>query len=214
MGDRFHGWSEAAQRFFIGLQLDNSKAYFEVNRQTYMDEVRGPMEALLAAVQDEFGTGKVFRINRDIRFSADKSPYKTNIAATCEGGYVSLSASGLFAGAGWYHPERDWLARYREAVAGDQGTELEAIVGRLEDGGYDFGGEEMKVVPRPYPRDHPRGRLLRHRHLIVSRSFGLQPWLGTPEALDRVVEVWRAARPLTNWVETNVGKGAAEPVPD
>src|SRR4030081_427140 len=78
----FNGWPEDFQRFFIGLELDNSKRYFEANRRLYEKAVRGPMEALVASLEPEFGPGKVFRINRDIRFSADKSPYKTNIAAT------------------------------------------------------------------------------------------------------------------------------------
>src|SRR5215467_13233392 len=77
MSDNFQGWPEEAQRFFLGLQLDNSKAYFETNRATYLRCVRGPMEALVASVEAEFGSGKIFRPNRDIRFSADKSPYKT-----------------------------------------------------------------------------------------------------------------------------------------
>ncbi len=205
MGDRFCGWSEAAQRFFIGLQLDNSRTYFEANRSIYLQEVRRPMEALLAAVQDEFGPGRIHRANRDIRFTADKSPYRTDISAMCGAGYVSLSASGLMAAAGWYRPDRSWLERYRTAVDGEAGAELEAVVDRLEGDGYEVWGEELKLVPRPYPRDHSRGRLLRHKHLIVSRSFGLQPWLGTPEALERVVAVWRAGRPITAWVEANVG---------
>ncbi len=206
MSDRFGGWSEEAQRFFIGIKLDNSKTYFEANRQTYLREVRRPMEALLAAVEDEFGPGRIHRPNRDIRFSADKSPYRTDISAMCAAGYVSLSATGLMAAAGSYRPEKPWLDRYRAAVDGEAGAELEAIVDRVKGDGYEVWGEELKLVPRPYPRDHPRGGLLRHKHLIVSRSFGLQPWLGTPEALDRVVEVWRAARPVTTWLETNVGE--------
>ncbi len=77
----FKGWSEDCQRFFIGLELDNSKKYFEANRRTYEDSVKGPMVALLESLEADFGPGKVFRANRDIRFSKDKSPYKTNIAA-------------------------------------------------------------------------------------------------------------------------------------
>jgi len=198
--DRFRGWPEEAQRFFIGLQIDNSKAYFESHRDTYLRCVRGPMEALLAAVQEEFGPAKIFRPNRDIRFSADKSPYKTQVAAVCEGGYVSFSASSLYAGAGWHEIDKPGLERFRAAAADDRsGAELEAIVSGLERDGYEVWGEELKLVPRPYPRDHPRARLLRHRRFVVGRSYGLQPWVGTPEALERVVAVWRAARPATEW---------------
>lgn len=204
MIDGFNGWPEEAQRFFLGLQLDNSKAYFEANRETYLRCVRGPMEALLASVEDEFGPGKIFRPNRDIRFSADKSPYKTEIGATNEGGYVSFSARGLFAATGWWHVEKPQLERFRAAVADDdRGSELAELVAGLERDGFEIGGDELKVVPKPYPRDHTREGLLRRKQLMVMRNFGLQPWLGTQEACDKVVEVWRAARPVMAWLKTN-----------
>jgi uncharacterized protein (TIGR02453 family) len=209
MGQGFEGWPEEAQRFFIGLGLDNSRAYFEANRNVYMTHVRAPMEALLAELEEEFGPGKVFRINRDIRFSADKSPYKTNIAATAgregKGGYLSLSAKGLFVATGYYQMEREQLDRFREAVAADRaGPALVSIVGKLEEAGYDVGGEELKLVPRGYPRDHPRQRFLRHKGITMSRDYGLQPWLGTPAARDRVAEVWRDAEPLLGWLGSHV----------
>src|SRR5207249_11215247 len=75
----FKGWPEDFQRFFIGLELDNSKKYFEANRRTYEHSVKGPMAALLESLQPDFGPGKVFRANRDIRLSPDNSQYKTNI---------------------------------------------------------------------------------------------------------------------------------------
>jgi uncharacterized protein (TIGR02453 family) len=209
MGHRFEGWPEEAQRFFIGLGLDNSRTYFEANRDVYMTCVRGPMEALLAELEDEFGPGRIFRINRDIRFSADKSPYKTNIAATAgregRGGYLSLSAKGLFVATGYHQMERVHLEQFREAVVADRaGSALVGIIGRLEEVGYDIGGEELKVVPRGYPRDHPRQRFLRHKGITVARDYGLQPWLGTPAARDRVAEVWRDAEPLLRWLSTNI----------
>jgi uncharacterized protein (TIGR02453 family) len=207
MNDGFQGWPEEAQRFFIGLQLDNSKAYFEANRATYLQCVRGPMEALLASVEEEFGPGKIFRPNRDIRFSADKSPYKTEVSATCTGGYVSLSARGLFSATGWWHVEKHQLERFRAAVAQEpSGSQLAEIVSGLERDGFEIGGEELKVVPKPYPRDHPRERLLRRKQLMVMRSYGLQPWLGTPVAGEKVVDVWRAARPLMAWLKEHTDR--------
>jgi uncharacterized protein (TIGR02453 family) len=206
ISDRFHGWPEEAQRFFIGLQMDNSRRYFEANRQTYLRCVRGPMEALLAEVEPEFGVGKIFRPNRDLRFSADKSPYRTDIAATAGHGHLSLSAKGLFVAAGWYQVEKPELERFRTAVsAGSAGSELEAVVAGLERQGFEVWGEELKTVPKPYSRDHPRARLLRHKRLGIMRSYGLQPWLGTPGARAKVVEVWRAAEPIMAWVQANVG---------
>src|SRR5216684_5185960 len=117
----FKGWPEDFQRFFIGLELDNSKKYFEANRRAYEDSVKGPMAALLESLEPEFGPGKVFRANRDIRFSKDKSPYKTNIAGYAgmggRGGYLSLDARGLLVAAGRYEMTPAQLTKYRKRVA-------------------------------------------------------------------------------------------------
>ncbi|HEY8840936.1 MAG TPA: DUF2461 family protein [Candidatus Dormibacteraeota bacterium] len=91
----FRGWPEEFQPFFIGLELDNSKRYFDANRETYETAVKGPMVALIDSLAGDYGEGKVFRANRDIRFSKDKSPYKTNIAATAGmGGHGGLHFAG------------------------------------------------------------------------------------------------------------------------
>jgi uncharacterized protein (TIGR02453 family) len=201
VGGAFRGWTEDFQRFFIGLELDNSKRYFEANRKLYLEHVKGPLEALLADLEPEFGKGKISRPNRDIRFSSDKSPYKTRIYATVErGGYVSIDAKGLNVGAGHYDMDKDQLDAYRAAVVADvTGSPLLAIVHKLEAGGYEVGGEELKRTPAGLPADHPRARLLRHKRLYVWKSFGLQPWLGSAKAKDRVTEAWRDALPLMEW---------------
>ena len=204
----FQGWTEDFQPFFIGLEHDNSKRYFDAHRGVYAEKVRAPMEALLAELEPEFGPGRVFRPNRDIRFSANKAPYKTNIAADGGGGYVSLDARGLTAAAGHYHLDSEQLPTFREAIARDRsGKELAEIVEQLESAGYEVGGEDLKRVPRPYPQDHPRARLLRHKRLYYWRSFGLQPWLGTAAVKDRVAEVWRAGRPLGAWFRRYLRSG-------
>jgi len=164
------------------------------------------MEALVAELEPEFGAGRIFRPNRDIRFSANKAPYKTNIAANGGGGYLALDARGLTAAAGHYHLEPERLPKFREAAARDKsGKELAEIVQKLEQAGYEIGGEDLKRVPKPWPQDHPRARLLRHKRLYYWRTFGLQPWLGTPAAKERVAQVWRDGKPLTNWFSRYVG---------
>jgi len=75
----FDGWKGDFVGFFRGLELDNSKRYFEAHRRQYEVDVRKPMEELVAELEPLLGGSKIFRINRDIRFSADKSPYKLNI---------------------------------------------------------------------------------------------------------------------------------------
>ena len=206
MGDEFRGWSEDFQRYFVGLQLDNSKRYFEANRRLYEQEVRDPMVALLRSLETEFGPSKLSRPNRDIRFSKDKSPYKLNIYGHSPGGYVSLDAKGLVAAGGRYQMEQPDVIRYREAVDPDSsGKPLQQIVDQLEHKGYEIGGELLKRVPSPYPQDHPRARLLRHKYLIYWKNFGLQPWLGSAEARDHVLEVWRDGDDLGRWFKRYVG---------
>jgi uncharacterized protein (TIGR02453 family) len=201
----FEGWRGDFQGFFIGLQLDNSKRYFDSHRQTYDSEVRAPMVALLAELEPEFGPAKVSRPNRDTRFSADKSPYKTNIYADCRGGYVALDAKGLTVAGGRYHFEKEDLERFRAAVAADRsGAKLAAIVAELEKKGYEIGGEELKRVPAPHPQDHPRARLLKHKRLIYWKRYGLEPWLATAEAKEIVAAGWRDGRDLDAWFETNL----------
>ena len=206
---KFEGWSEDFQRFFIGLELDNSKRYFDANKKLYLERVRGPLEALLAELEPEFGKGKIARANRDIRFSANKAPYKTNVYAMTPGGYVALDAKGLTAAGGRYEMEKSQLDAYRAVVGADRpGAELERIVSALESAGYEIGGEELKRIPPGFPPDHPRARLLRHKRLYFWKNFGLQPWLGSARAREKVAEVWRAAKPLEDWFAAHVPAGS------
>ncbi len=170
----------------------------------------GPMVALIESLEPEYGPGKVFRPNRDIRFSKDKSPYKTNVAGYAgmggRGGYLALDARGLTVAAGRYELTPAQLTKYRKRAAADTtGEPLAAIVAKLEKAGYSMGGEALKRVPAGWPQDHPRARLLRHKLIYIYRDFGLQPWLGSPAARKQVVKVWADAKPLNDWLQRNVG---------
>jgi uncharacterized protein (TIGR02453 family) len=206
MEGSFDGWKGDFQGFFLGLLADNSKAYFESHRRKYEEEVKGPMVALLSDLEPEFGPARLSRPNRDIRFSADKSPYKTNIyAGGAGGGYVALDASGLVAAGGRYMVDAQQLARFREAIAADgPGEQLVAIVTQLCGRGYELGGQDLKRVPPPHPRDHPRADLLRHKRLIYWRRWEVGPWIATPEARERVARVWRDGRELNAWLASHM----------
>jgi len=103
----FTGWPVEAVEFYEGLEADNSKAYWTDNRDLYESDVRAPMQALLAAVEDEFGPTKIFRPYRDVRFSADKTPYKTHCGALAGPFYVEVGPDGLMAAGGYYHMAAD-----------------------------------------------------------------------------------------------------------
>jgi uncharacterized protein (TIGR02453 family) len=200
----FTGWPVEAVEFYEGLEADNSRTYWHDHRSVYDTCVKAPMEALLA----ELGGGKVFRPNRDVRFSNDKSPYKLNCAAhLSNGGYVSVSADGLFVGSGLYMPDAAALRRFRAAVDDDRsGVELVSIVDALRRGGYEVGAHEvLKTAPRGFPADHPRIDLLRHKGLVMSKSWAVGAWLGTKKAKARVVTALEAARPLRDWLDRHVG---------
>jgi uncharacterized protein (TIGR02453 family) len=208
VADRFVGWKGDFRGFFLGLRANNTKAYFEAHRKQYEQDVKAPLLALLADLEPEFGPPRrVARPNRDIRFSADKSPYKLNIYADLErGGYVALDADGLVAAGGRYMVEDAELKKLREAVNDDRsGKELVAIVAALRKKGYAVQGQELKRVPPPYPQDHPRGDLLRHKRLIYFKRWPAEAWIATSKAKERVAQAWRDGAALDAWCAKYMG---------
>ena len=209
-GEKFHGWRGDFKGFFLGLRANNNKAWFEAHRKQYEEEVKAPMLALLAALEPEFGTPRrVSRPNRDIRFSADKSPYKLNIYADVErGGYVSLDAEGLVAAGGRYMVDDVQLKRMRDAVAAERsGKELVAIVAELRKKGYEVEGQELKRVPSPHGQDHPRADLLRHKRLFYWKRWPAGPWIATAKPVRLVAGVWQDGAALERWMEKHVDAG-------
>jgi uncharacterized protein (TIGR02453 family) len=207
MTNGFKGWPDDALHFFDGLEADNSKAYWTDHKDVYERDVKAPMDALLADLGPEFGETKLFRPYHDTRFSRDKSPYKTAIAARIGGGYVQLSADGLLAGAGWYHMSPGQLTRYRDAVVHDgTGPTLQGIVDALRAAGLEVAAmETLKTAPRGYPKDHLRIELLRHKGLVAMKAWPAASWLGTVAAKKRIVDVFHAAAPLLSWLDGHVG---------
>ncbi|MEU7901608.1 DUF2461 domain-containing protein [Actinoplanes sp. NPDC049118] len=207
----FRGWPSEALEFFDGLAADNSRTYWTAHLAFYERQVRGPMQELLAALEPEFGPGRIFRPYRDVRFSKDKSPYKTHLGAWLSfGGYCQLSAGGLAAGCGMYQLAPDQLDRYRRAVADPRtGAELTALIADIERSGIGVHGHgSLKTAPRGYPRDHPRVDLLRHKGLTTWKEWPPAAWLGTAAAKNRIVGLLRGSRPLRRWLDDHVGPAA------
>jgi uncharacterized protein (TIGR02453 family) len=156
----------------------------------------------------------MFRPNRDVRFSADKSPYKTatygliaerqdSLAAL----YAQLSVTGLFAGTGYHVLAADQLTRFRDAIADRAaGPALEKAIAGAEAAGLDTFGEALKTAPRGYPRDHPRVHLLRHKSLVAGRRF--EPGakgITRDAAVGHTRATWAACAPLNAWLDHHVG---------
>jgi uncharacterized protein (TIGR02453 family) len=204
----FTGWKAEALEFFEGLEAENTKAYWERNKATYESIVRAPMEELLAELAPKWGEGRIFRPYRDIRFSKDKSPYKTNIAAVVGGsGYVHLDARGLSAGSGMWEMAPDQLERYRAAVDDDRtGKALTQVVAKASTKGLGVMSHgELKTAPRGYAKDHPRVELLRYKGLATWQDWPAGAWLGTKQAKERLEAFLTASKPLNAWLKENVG---------
>lgn len=202
----FDGIPLAALDFYEGLEADNTKTYWTEHKHVYDAEVRAPVAALAEQLAAEFGDVHLFRPHRDLRFSADKRPYKTHQGATVGAYYFHVSAAGLFVGTGYYQMNPDQIARYREAVDDDaRGRSLESAVAELRERGYTIGGEQLKTKPRGFDADHPRIELLRHRALVAWHEFGAPEWLSTAKAADHVAAAWREMEPLRAWLDDHVG---------
>jgi uncharacterized protein (DUF2461 family) len=177
----FSGWPGEAVEFFEDLEEDNTKSFWQAHIETYEVSVKRPTEELLAELEPEFGAGRLFRPYRDVRFSKDKSPYKTNIAAAVGPfGYVTLSAKGLGVGAGMHVMAPDQLERYRKAP--------------------------LKTAPKGYPKEHPRIALLNGKGITVWKLWPVASWLATKKAKERVVDVLRSSTPLNDWLAKHVGE--------
>ena len=207
----FDGWPEEALDFYDGLEADNSRTYWLAHKDVYESCVLRPMAGLLAELEPEHGDTKIYRPYRDLRFSKDKTPYKTAIGAHVGEGYVQLSAAGLAAGSGMYGMAPDQLERYRHAVAQEwSGSALDEVVALLRKHDIDVHGRDsLKTAPRGYPADHPRIELLRHKGLIAWKQWPVEPWLGTAKAKHVVADFLVASRPLHDWLAQHVGPSDA-----
>ncbi len=210
----FDGFGLEVPAWFAGLEVDNSKAYFTAHRDVFEQSIRGQMEAMLDELSDVFGGEmKLFRQNRDIRFSRDKSPYKTNTYGVLYGAplapqglYASISANGLVAGSGYHAMARDQIERYRDAVADARlGAALEAAVADATTAGLELWGESLRTAPRGYPKDHERIALLRRKSLSLGATLSAGRGIGRDAALEFVAKTWRAAAPVTTWLGDHVG---------
>lgn len=202
----FAGIPPEAFRFYAELEENNNRDWWLEHKATYDAAVKEPLTLLLAELEPEFGPGKLFRPNRDIRFSPDKSPYKTAqgaFAARQEGVgfYLQVNADGLLVGGGYHSHTPAQLARFRTAAdASASGTALQGIVDSVTAAGFAIEGEKLKTVPRDFPKDHPRGELLKHKSLSAGVELGQPTWLATPAAREEIAGRWRQLRPLVEWM--------------
>jgi len=207
----FEGFPAEAFSFYERLETDNTRDFWNAHKHEYQQYVREPMIALADELEDEFGPATVFRPNRDIRFSPDKSPYKTYQGMFVErlpgtGLYAQISADGILVSGGFHSHSPDQVERYRLAVdAASSGTALADIVAGLGGQGLSVGGDQLKTRPRGVQPDHPRLELLRYRSLTASRNRPTGSDLAGRSVLDMVRHDWQRLIPLCDWLAKYVG---------
>jgi uncharacterized protein (TIGR02453 family) len=198
-------FDQGAVRFLKALKANNTKAFFDAHRADYEREILAPLRELVDIAEPRYGPGRVMRQHRDLRFSRDKTPYRTTAsmwAGGVGGVYLQLSTGGLEVGGGLYEPSRDQLARARQAIAEhpDAADELAAGLQTLADEGYELAGSSLKTAPRGFPPDHPHIELLRLCHYAALRH------LPASATLDEIQQAWVGVQPLLDWIDSHVGR--------
>lgn len=217
---KFDGFPPELFDFFQRLEGDNSKAFWTANKAIWEHQVRQPMLAALDDLAAEFGPLRMFRPNRDVRFAKDKSPYKLWAGATSEsravggiGYYLSVSASELTVGYGAMAMATDQLQRFRATLAVEtSGGAFESIVVALAGKGLPVtsGAEpRLKKVPSGHPSTGRCSEFLRWKSAAIVQEYDKAEWMHSPDALNRVRQVWRGAQPLKDWLDTHVSAAVA-----
>jgi uncharacterized protein (TIGR02453 family) len=225
----FRGFSREGMQFLVDLAGNNERSWFQPRKEQYERLLKEPLEALCVALAERFEAHGLplradpkkspFRIYRDVRFSKDKSPYKTNLGADfpyvdpaagldgddsphAGGGYIHISPAESFVGGGMWHPEPARLAAFRALVDADPRRVLAAI----EDPGFvarfkKISGDKLTRVPQGYPADHPQAELLKHKDVTFGRELKLDE-IFSPRLPDIIVDDFAAAMPVYRLLAT------------
>lgn len=196
----------AAVEFYAELKSNNNREWWLAHKEIYDADVLAPLLALRSGLEPRFGPGKIFRANKDMRFSTTQEPYKSAQGMFLShyedvGYYLHLDAGGLNVGGGYRSAAPAQLARFRAAAdATSSGTALVDILDQLAADGFTLAQPALKTPPRGFPRDHPRALLLRHKTLSASLLLGKPDWLDDSSAQRHIAERWEQLRPLVDWV--------------
>jgi uncharacterized protein (TIGR02453 family) len=231
MKPTFPGFPPEALQFLRDLKLNNHREWFQPRKQVYEEKVRGPMLELVAALGDEIAefapemvtepTKAVYRIYRDVRFSPDKSPYKTHIAAVFSprglekhagaGMYFHISVDEVLVGGGIYAPGPSELLAVRRHLA-QQASKLSAILRERQFRSLfkEMTGEKLKRVPKGFPQDHPEGDLLVYKQYLAGTL--LPPEIvTTPKLFRELLKHFRAITPFLRFLNEPLKPSRATP---
>jgi uncharacterized protein (TIGR02453 family) len=227
----FTGFRPEAIQFLADLTANNERAWFQPRKAEFEQLLKEPLEALIAALAERFSARGIplradparspFRIYRDVRFSKDKSPYKTNIGASfpwagesegqgdgrshaenvhSSGGYFHLSPGEIYVGGGIWHPERAWLVTFREQIVDDP-RRLRKLI---KEPGFramfgSLGGDALQRVPTGLPADHPEAELLKLKDVTFGRRLSDKD-ATSPTLPDLIADTFEAATPVMRYL--------------
>lgn len=208
---RFQGFPKEGLKFLKDLKKNNKREWFTANKARYEEHVLAHLKAVVEEGESAYGNGKNFRIHRDVRFSNDKTPYKTHASAVFERKgivhYLHIESDHMFAATGCHMMAKDQLARFYEAIDDDKsGKQLEKLVAKAEKADLEVGGTALKTAPRGYAKDHPRITLLRHKGLTTSRKYKAGTWMHGPELAERMVKTFAEGNAINEWLRKYVGE--------
>lgn len=222
----FNGFPPSALGFLRELEVNNERDWFEAHKQIYQNDIVAHVPSFVAELGEKLkiiapgiqfdartnGAGSMMRIYRDIRFSQDKTPYKTKVAFVFwEGPLKKMenSAFGFQFGAeggelmaGQFMFSKELLTAYRQAVLEEaRGNELVAILKTISGAGpYGISGERSKRIPTGYDANHPRAELLRYQGLYVHTNAITPEQLTSADLIDCCFEHCRVMAPLQQWL--------------
>ncbi|MBI2374490.1 MAG: DUF2461 domain-containing protein [Deltaproteobacteria bacterium] len=219
-------FSSALFEFFSDLEANNDKAWFEANRQRYERDVKAPVLAFIAEIGPDLAKvsprfvadprpngGSMFRIHRDVRFSKDKTPYKTHAAVHfrhdagkdvhAPGFYLHLAPAEVFLGAGIWRPEPKTLGAIRDAIVAKP-ADYERASGEIAKKGWALAGESLTRVPRGYDPSHPAAEALKRKDHTALKQLSLGE-AQTADFRGDVVQAYRAALPFNGFLAAALG---------
>ena len=220
--DSFSGFEPSVLRFLRDLAANNERDWFKANKQRYEDDVVAPvmefirsMEPRLEAISPHFLAltgktgGSMMRIYRDVRFSPNKQPYKTNVGIQfrhesgrdvhAPGFYVHIEPEDSFLGAGIWHPAADALAKIRGRIDGQPRAWRRARTDSAFQSVFELAGDSLKTAPKGFPKDHPQIEDLRRKDFIGVRNVG-DSELCRDAYIDLAAASFHAARPLMSFL--------------
>jgi len=219
----FTGFSEELPKYFQNLKKYNSKQWFEKHRNNYDEFVLSAARDFVVAMGDRLRkiapginaipkiNQSLFKINRDVRFSKDKSPYKTNMGIwfwdgrrkrmECPGFYFHFEGQRLLLGAGFYMFPKNLLSLYRDAVVDKKlGPELKKAVKKVSGKGYSVGGQHYKRIPQGYDADHPNAEFLLYNGLHAMREERVPAAFYSEALIDYAFMHYKNMLPLHQWL--------------